>query len=97
MTSFNSCFTFVIFYTLVCRKIALVANVICLWKPTLNIFSCILYLVLSLGCTAVLVANSVVLSDVILTMGPIGVPYKHLLYALLNCHGAVLLYLWPIL
>ena len=45
MTSFYSCFTFVIFYTLVCRKIALVANVICLWKPTLNKVSCILYLV----------------------------------------------------
>ena len=30
------------FYTLVCRKIALVANVICLWKPTLNKVSCIL-------------------------------------------------------
>ena len=27
------------------RKIALVANVICLWKPTLNKVSCILYLV----------------------------------------------------
>ena len=25
----------------VCRKIALVANVICLWKPTLNKVSCI--------------------------------------------------------
>ena len=45
VTSFYSCFTFVIFYTFVCRKIALVANVICLWKPTLNKVSCILYLV----------------------------------------------------
>ena len=43
VTSFYSCFTFIIFYTLVCRKIALVANVICLWKPTLNKVSCILY------------------------------------------------------
>ena len=43
MSSFYSRFTFVIFYTLVCRKIALVANVICLWKPTLNKVSCILY------------------------------------------------------
>ena len=52
---------------------------------------------LSVGCTAVLVANSVVLSDVLLTMGPIGVPYNHPLNALLNCQWAVLLYLRPIL
>ena len=33
-----------VFFTLVCWKIAPVANVICLRKPTLNKVSCILYL-----------------------------------------------------
>ena len=36
---------FITLVCLVCRKIALVANVICLWKPTLNKVSCILFLV----------------------------------------------------
>ena len=36
-------FYFCYFYTLLCQKIAPVANAICLWKPTLNKVSCILY------------------------------------------------------
>ena len=35
------------FYTLVCREIASVADVICSWKPTLNKVSCILHIVSS--------------------------------------------------